>query len=312
MNKIKIISLAFLALSLTGCWESESDKRIKKIKAKTEVVNHDYDKLNNSLNSNPPTNALVLKAYAIKLKVSNPEYSEIADKLERNGKKNGDKMLAFKDRIEGLEDFISRKLDLNAEITQQEYQTNSQETYSLMQGLNKESFNESLIDEINTLASLSGGSLKPVSTPEGSSESMTPGQALVGNPQYGRWETNSSGSSVWMWIAAYSMLNNNRPYYASSYYSRPRNSYYNDYGRNSYGSSREKSRSNKVYPQSKRAKPTKSYSKLQKNKSNFPGSNSKKSNFGSSKSKKTSSFFGSSQRDSGFRTSRGSSSWGGK
>jgi hypothetical protein len=41
--------------------------------------------------------------------------------------------------------------------------------------------------------------------------------AHVGNPNYGHWEKDSSGSNVWMWLAIYGMFNNGNSYYYSDY-----------------------------------------------------------------------------------------------
>lgn len=69
---------------------------------------------------------------------------------------------------------------------------------------------------------------------EANNVSKPVGASMVGNEKYGHWQTNSSGSNVWVWFAAWSMMNNyhSTPYYYNNYdrydsYRRPHNPYYN-------------------------------------------------------------------------------------
>ena len=73
----------------------------------------------------------------------------------------------------------------------------------------KENYNNSLIDMINALATISDGVLLKIN-------GSTNGENLIGNPSYGRW-TNHNGVSVWTWFAGYMLFKNifaTSPYYS--------------------------------------------------------------------------------------------------
>ena len=70
---------------------------------------------------------------------------------------------------------------------------------------------------------------------EANTVAKPPGSSMVGNPQYGHWQKDSSGNDVWFWVAMWSMMNNHNstPYYSRDYnsynrYRVPNNSYYNN------------------------------------------------------------------------------------
>jgi len=319
VNILKTLFMVLMIGLLSAC-ESEQDVYNKKFIEDSVVgLESDLMTLERKVKNRKLKNILILELYANKLSTLDTDLSDIAYNIGQAGSADGEKFKSLRTRVEKFNK--NKGLFEDLDNLEREMPSIRNEYNSLKLGLDADIFDESLMDEINTLADLSDGNLKRISIPKSASElkTATPGQFLVGNPQYGRWENNSSGSSVWMWIAAYSMLNN-RPYYANSYYSRPRYSYYNDYGRSSYGTSRSRDRMRSLSSKNKfkaPKKPKKSYmsSKTKAKSSNFYKSSSKKSNFSSSSSSskaKGSSFFGSSQRNSGYRTSNGFSSWGGK
>ena len=63
---------------------------------------------------------------------------------------------------------------------------------------------------------------------------------MVGNPNYGNWQTNSNGISFWQWYGMYRILGDvfDRVEYGS-WSKRRKYSYYNDYGRSRYSSPKQ-------------------------------------------------------------------------
>ena len=321
MNIVKTLMMVLIMGLLSAC-ESEQDVYNKQFVANSSLeLDYALVNLEGKIKNKRLKNILILELYAKKLANIDPDLSEIANSIGQAGSADGEKLKSLGTRVKDFNKNSILKDDLST--LEKKMPSITKEYNSLKLGLDADIFDESLMDEINTLADLSGGELKRISIPKSATNqaAATPGQYLVGNPQYGSWQKDSSGSSVWMWIAAYSMLNN-RPYYANSWYSKPRYSYYNDYGRSSYGTYRSRDSMRKLGSKNSfstaKSKPKKSYisSKTKAKKSNFLKSSSRNSGFSStskSTSKpKSSSFFGSSQRNSGFRTSNGFGSWGGK
>jgi hypothetical protein len=114
---------------------------------------------------------------------------------------------------------------------------------------NPTTYNSSLVDIINVLADISQRALPYVKQQlkAGDKSNQQPGSHLVGNSNYGQWQS-SGGNSIWVWYLQYRLFSSlfMRPYYYHSwYYNRPY-SYYNDYGRSAYGSKREIKSAQKV------------------------------------------------------------------
>lgn len=98
-------------------------------------------------------------------------------------------------------------------------------------------------DHINdlgmTILSKKNGVLDKNTAPAGAND-------YVGNPQYGRWQTNSSGGSFWAFYGRYRLMSDlffGPRYGYGGYYGYPR-TYYNDYNRNYRGSRDYKSNRN--------------------------------------------------------------------
>ena len=60
------------------------------------------------------------------------------------------------------------------------------------------------------LADMSNGSLARVGAISQKAEGEGVGNQMVGNPNYGNWQTNSSGISFWQWYGMYRILEVNR------------------------------------------------------------------------------------------------------
>ena len=202
--------------------------------------------LKGQLDSGRLRNATIAKQYADQLESLNPDMGIVAQSLKNDVTSKG---ILF-------ENLSSRLAKINSEPqTDTEYTTALQDLSNISVAADPIVFNESLIDIINTLADLSAGALPRINIPKASSGQNTlgssqqvPGSYLVGNPNYGTWQTNNSGNQFWGWYGKYALFSSLfMPGYGygsrigfNSWYGQPRYSYYNDYGRDSYGTSKDK------------------------------------------------------------------------
>lgn len=316
-----IMSLLILtALLLQGC----GNKYEEEVTENYRMTSSRLDNLKRMIDGGSIRNAILVKTYARKLATINPDLKELADALKKDGTSRGVMFQNLQNRIKQVKQKVETKKEYTASIN---------ELNNIWVASDPIIYNDALIDVINTMADLSEDKLPRISIPQSSKNNSTdsttgkvPGSYLVGNPSYGNWKTDSSGHSFWAWYGMYSMFRNvvSPGYYHgsigyNSWYSSPRNSYYHDYGRSSYGSSRDRSswqsgtqrlRSKGINPA-----PAKNYKSLASQKrvstySNNRGSTSKTSSLASS-SRRSSSY--SSYKSSSRGTSSGSrSSYGGK
>ena len=127
-----------------------------------------------------------------------------------------------------------------------------QEINALLVASEINTFNDSLIDIVNVLADLSQQSLPGINQIQAKKDKSNSqaGSHLVGNPNYGSWQTRGS-DSIWVWYAQYSLFNSlfRRPYhYHSWYYNRPY-SHYNDYAAKHYSSQKYRREINRTHQQ---------------------------------------------------------------
>lgn len=334
---------------LSGC----SNEYIGKIQLEHAGTSTYLEQLGSALDRQELTNAKLVNLYAGKLTLLKPDLEVIADSLANDVTRKGSLYQGLRTRL--------ARVNLKPG-DKQEYIKGIESLASIYAGSDPLIFNDALLDLINTMADLSDGQLPRISIPKSSQaehvkgEPIVPGSYLVGNPNYGSYQTKSSGQSFWHWYGQYAFFRSmfsgpsyyNRPLSYDRWNSSPRYSYYNDYGRNAYGSNRDRSyassqnskmRDKGIIP----AKPGKQYGSVQGRKrtstyhfkrQNLKSNLSKK--YGSSSTgprhadkgatKRTSSLFGRSsssgsnrpvKRTSGFfsssrRSSRSSFSRGGK
>ena len=216
-----IIGLIALFL-LVSC----SDPNLPKIASKTEVIKAQISDLKSSLNDKTLVNAAILENYLVKTRASNPEYENILTALSRQYTSENSGVVKLEERLAAIHKNLSSSvLTSNDALAELE---------DLKQASDKDIFNDSLIDEINTVAALSNGALQPMDQPEG--QETKAGANLDGNPTYGRWQ-HGGGNSFWVWYGQYSMFRSvfGGPRYSSWYYNRPW-SYGYDVYHNNYGS----------------------------------------------------------------------------
>jgi len=314
-----LLSVFVIALLLLqGC----SNRYAEDINERYGAVQRRLVDLGQNIDSGRVANALLIKTYARQLIGKKPELKEVAQALGKDATTSGPLYKGLLERLKLINLKPSNK---------QQYISAFTELESLWAAADPVVYNDSLIDIVNTIADLSGGELSRINIPKNTGSSAeagtVPGSYLVGNPNYGSWQTNSSGNSFWSWYGKYALFSSllRGPLYYNSWYSRPHYSYYNDYGRNTYGSSSDRRSwnegSKRLASKGIKTPKPKSYGSVagQKRMSTYASMRSKsatslgikKSGAGlagksSSSSKRSSSFFGSSSRGT---TSR---SYGGK
>lgn len=301
---------------LSGC----GNRFVEQLTGPYQLATSNLEYLKQQLDDKQLVNALLIDKYATQLSKSKPEYADIAALLRKEATTEGK---AYK----GL---VKRLAAVNLEPTSEQATGASLNELRLIQsGADAYEFNSSLADVVNTLASLSDGELSVINVPASQQNAVQKSNALVGNPSYGNWKQDSSGRSFWEWYGMYSMFNNvfgSRNYY-DSWSSHPNYSYYNNYGRNRWGSNTDISQNKNLstrYP-SKYNRPSAStkqrYGTTASRSSSYGGSSSK-STLGDFSTKKgqssgyenlfkntrSSSSYGSSSRSSSYSSSRSSRS----
>lgn len=239
-NYRKILALFLIAfvLVLQGCsneYQAAVEQRYPEVKGR-------LDNLGKQLDNRTVVNALLIERYAKDLAERKPELKEVAQVLALDAGRKGPMYQSLAQRLNGV--------NRNPENRSQ-FIPASQELEAVWAASDPIVYNESLIDVVNTLADLSGGELSRIEIPHNttSKSQSPPGSYLVGNPAYGSWKQGSSGKSFWEWYGQYRMFSDvanfafgggyRGRYYYDDWYSRPRYSYYHDYGRGMYGNQRD-------------------------------------------------------------------------
>jgi len=217
---------------LAACSGNPDKAQIKDYTAQTAIQLNDLVKV---LNSAGLTNASILTAYAEKFKQMKPEFTPLAKSLSLLATSNSPAIEAYRKRLQVVRNNPNSLGDDKAVI---------QELQALAWATKKEMYDDSLLDPINTLADLSDGQLPRINTPR-KADGESPASQMVGNPQYGQWQTNSGGQSFWAWYGQYalisSLLGGNRYSYSNWRYNRGW-SHYNDYGRERVSTTRQRSK----------------------------------------------------------------------
>jgi len=244
LSRQGLLLLLFSACLIQGC----GNRYPAEVQKQSAEVSQRLISLKRQLDTGRLTNANIAKQYANQLESLNPDLSSVAQSLKNDVTSKG---ILF-------ENLASRLAAVNPEPqTETEYALALEELNNISVAADPILFNESLIDIVNTLADLSAGALPRINIPKSSLDQNTPGSSqrvpgsyLVGNPNYGSWQTNSSGNQFWGWYGKYAFFSSLfMPGYGygsrigfNSWYGRPRYSYYNDYGRDAYGTSRDRTR----------------------------------------------------------------------
>jgi len=232
---------------LSGCGGSDNGgppKSSKQAEAelpgRISAAEKSMQHLKSAINSGLVRNALILKEYAAILKSQKPELGSLINNLALDA---GNKGAIYKNLDNRLSTLKNEPGLFETPLARY------QEANSIIDAAQPENYHFALVDVVNVLADMSGGSLPRVDSPPKSetlaanrSEDMGAGSQLIGNPSYGQWN-NSGGTSVWAWYGMYSMfrdLTGGRSY-GYNQWNRNRDwSYYNDVGRERNGNYRNK------------------------------------------------------------------------
>ena len=234
LKKLSQLMLIFSVIIVTGC-TSEQEKMRKKVESRLIETERTINVLKTHLVNATIPNARILKQYAKYLKSKKPELAEVIDSLANEGTVDS---LMFNN-------LQSRFVQVRQKIKIDSVYDVYNELGLIKSGANFNTYNMMLTDQINVIADMSDGQLgrveslsKEASLTANRSTDYGAGSQLVGNPNYGSWRTNSSGTSVWTWFAMYAMFNsmNRSPIYYDRWSSRRDYSYYGSVGRNYYSS----------------------------------------------------------------------------
>lgn len=288
-----LVGLLLLSSLLAGC----SNRFEEQLRANHQVVSTNVSYLKEQLDAGQLTNGLLINKYASTLRQIKPDYADIASLLKQEASSKGKAYNALAKRLASVNLVPDSREEAASVLKELQLISTAADLYE---------FNNGLADVVNTLASLSDGQLAVINVPASQRASAQQTNALVGNPAYGNWRQNSSGTSVWAWYGMYSMFSNvfgmNR-YSYGGWSSRPHYSYYGNYGRNRWGSSRDVNRNYNL----SRRNPTRYNKPSSATRSRYATTSKRSSSFGggsSSKSSSRTSSYGSSSRSSSFSSSR--------
>ncbi len=301
---------------LTACGDPVQEQ----ITQQLPITEQRIEQLGNALTNGQVRNANLINQYAEKVLAMKPTLSPLISEFQKDASTQGPMYQALLDR-------------LNTAKNQPQMFASSQALYNellnIYQAADPVLFSDALSDPLNVLADMSDGQLprinslsKEQSLAANNAQDFGVGEQLIGNPNYGQWQTGSNGMSFWAWYGMYSMMGDlfgRRTYYND--WGRYRNySYYNDYGRTRYSSPSQLKKQTKLDTRMKKSfasrgqKFTSPYSKnragssslssqsktAQNSANRFRSNNVKKSSYASkSRSSKSSSF-----RNSNTNTSR--------
>ena len=237
----QLLCVLFTLMLLAGC-SSEQDRWGKLLTEQHSLTTSKVNNLQALLQAKRIKNAQLIELYAKSVAQQHPDKAELINLLAKDGTTNGPLFSSLQQRLSTAASQVPQAPQQGQAATEALFN----EFSAISAAADPQNFNMMLSDPLNVLADLSNGELprvtalsKEASAQINNSTDNYPGQQLVGNPQYGQWQTNSSGSSFWAWYGAYrlfgDLFDNRRIDYGN--WSRTRDySYYNDYGRGAYTS----------------------------------------------------------------------------
>ncbi len=311
-----LLLITITALSLFGCGDPVKEQ----IEQQLPITEQRVAQLGEALNNGQIRNANLINQYADKVVTKKANLTPLINEFRKDASVDGPMYKALLDRV-------------NTVKTQPQMFESSQAQYNellnIYQAADPVLYSDALSDPLNVLADMSDGQLprinslsKSQSQQANNAQDFGTGEQLIGNPNYGSWQTGSNGMSFWAWYGMYSMMGDlfgRRTYYND--WGRHRNySYYNDYGRTRYSSPTQLKRQTSLDRRTKKSfssrgqKFTSPYSKnragssslssqsktAQTSANRFRTNSVKKSSYASKSKSKNSSF-----RNSNTNTSRG-------
>jgi hypothetical protein len=311
-----LLLIIMTTLSLVGCGDPVKEQ----IEQQLPITEQRVSQLGDALNNGQVRNASLIKKYADTVMASKSNLAPLINEFRKDASTDGPMYKALLDRI-------------NTAKNQPQMFESSQALYNellnIYQAADPVLYSDALSDPLNVLADMSDGQLprinslsKSQSQQANNAQDFGTGEQLIGNPNYGNWQTGSNGMSFWAWYGMYSLMGDmfgRRTYYND--WGRQRNySYYNDYGRTRYSSPNQLKKQTSLDTRTKKSfssrgqKFTSPYSKnragssslssqsktAQTSANRFRTNSVKKSSYASKSKSKNSSF-----RNSNTNTSRG-------
>lgn len=233
---MRIFLICCFSLLLVAC----GDERPDRLQANIKTADYLIENLGKNLDTDRVRNAIILKQYAELLAEQKPELRPLLNELAKDASRSGPMFRSLTDRLSTLKS----KPDVLGDIEAQLY-----ESETLVEASDPNLYNDALSDPINVIADMSEGKFARVnaisqgqSLQANNAEDNGAGSQLVGNPGYGQWQTNNSGTSFWQWYGMYAMFSAlaPRPIGYDRWSSGRDYSYYNDVGRNRYTSPQQK------------------------------------------------------------------------
>ena len=237
-------------VALAGCGDSAASARAQAQRA-DDAVNAMLIRLREDLANKRVPNAALILGYADAIARARPELKKMTDVLRLEGTANGRLYKGLRKRLDD-----NRAATPPPDAPARAYEPVLAEYAALRTAADPAEFSRALSDPLNALADLSDGMLPRVdaisataSQRANAADSHGPGSQLVGNPHYGSWQTNSSGSSFWVWYGQYALISSllGGPRIGYGDWSGRRDySYYHDWGRDTYTSPSDRRRQGQV------------------------------------------------------------------
>ena len=230
--------VAALAIGLASCGDGGIRAQVDAAIVRLE---QGVARLGTALDDDTLRNGALIKQYAAEVRAAKPALRDLVAVLAREGTREGT-------LFQGIE---TRLKDVRAALPEpgaptEAYRDAAEELNSLAAAIQPDEFNNALADPLNVLADLTDGKLPRVdaapasaSRSANSASNFGPGSQLVGNPNYGHWQTNSSGTSFWVWYGQFALMRDllGGPRIGYGAWAGGRDySYYHDYGRRNYTS----------------------------------------------------------------------------
>ena len=241
----RIAILATILMLAVGC-SSQEERLQRSLSGLYQQADSSLQQLERNIDSGLIRNGQYIESYARVLRTQKPDLIEIIDLVSIDASNKNPVFLGLKNRLGEAKSQIDSVIqaggttadDLQKELGDIKY-ASSLDIYAAM-----------LADTVNVLADMSDGELSRVaslskkdSLAANGAEDLGAGSQYVGNPNYGRWQSNTGGGSVWAWYGKYALFStlfNRGPIGYGYWASRRDYSYYHDTGRNYYSSPSQK------------------------------------------------------------------------
>ena len=230
--------IAALAIAVAGCG---GDSVRTQMDAALGRLDQALAGLGTALDDGSLRNAQLIRQYAAEVRTAKPDLRDLVAVLAREGTRDGTLYQGMQARLKELRAGLPEPGSPAAA-----YVDAADEANRLADASRIDEFNNALADPLNVLADLSDGKLPRVdAAPGGASRAANratdfgAGSQLVGNPNYGHWQTGSSGTSFWVWYGQFALIRDllGGPRIGYGAWAGGRDySYYHDYGRRNYTS----------------------------------------------------------------------------